>query len=106
MDRTGFRHNLSHGFSPLQIMENSASWLCNVISKPIFHVAWFVKASLDQCVDLLLRGWSLDGSNAGIPPCSDFNIRRQPGSVDKTLDIDDCALVERSDPCRKRIHKP
>src|SRR5262245_33193213 len=89
----------------MHISSHSAPYLSDVISEPIFSIAVLVKASLDQCLDSLLRGWPFNRSNACIPPGSDFNIGRQTVSVDKSLDIYDCSLVEPSDSRCKRINK-
>jgi hypothetical protein len=64
-----------------------------------------VKASLNQRLNPLLRGWSHKRINARIPPGSDFDIGRQTRSVDKALSINNCPLVERGDSSRKRIDK-
>src|SRR5215471_6708059 len=88
------------------IYRYSAPKLSHVISQAIFCIAGFVKASLHQRLDPLLRGWSYYRSKARIPPGCNFDIRRQTGSVDKALGINDCPLVERGDPGRKRIDKP
>ena len=44
-------------------------------------------------------------NHARIPPRSDFDIRRQTRCVDKALGINNCPLIERRDPSRKRIDK-
>jgi len=84
----------------------SAPKLSHVISQAIFCIPGFVKASLHQRLDPLLRGWSSHRSKARVPPGCNFDVRRQTSSVDKALSINDCPFVERGDPGRKRIDKP
>src|ERR1700675_119619 len=83
----------------------SASMLSHEISQAIFCIAGFAKASPNQLLDPLLRGWSCHRSNARVPPGFDFDIRRQTSDVDKAPDIHDCPFVEGGDSAGKRIDK-
>src|SRR3989449_703889 len=72
----------------------SAPVLSHEISQAIFCIAGFAKASPNQLLDPLLRGWSCHGSKARVPPGFDFDIRRQTSDVDKAPGIHDCPFVE------------
>src|SRR5450631_3025390 len=83
----------------------SAPMLSYKITKAIFCIAGFAKASPDQLLDSLLCGWSCHRSNARVPPGFDFDIRRQTSDVDKASGIHDCPFVEGGDSGGKRIDK-
>src|ERR1700730_6509382 len=83
----------------------SAAMLSDEISQAIFCIAGFAKASPDQLLDPLLRGWPCHRSNARIPPGFYFDIRRQTSDVDKAPGIHDCPFVEGGDSAGKRIDK-
>src|SRR4051794_4424343 len=83
----------------------SAAMLSDEISQAIFCIAGFAKASPNQLLDPLLCGWPCHGSNAGVPPGFDFDIRRQTSDVDKAPGIHDCPFVEGRDSAGERIDK-
>src|SRR5690242_6912302 len=83
----------------------SATMLADEFSQVIFCIAGFAKSSPNQLLDPLLGGWSCHRSNARVPPGFDFDIRRQPGDVDKAPDIQEGPFVEGSDSAGKRIDK-
>src|SRR5215469_1952750 len=69
--------------------------LADVISQTVFHITRFVKTSLHQLIDPLLRGRSHDRRKAHIPLWCDFIVRRQTGHVSEALGLADRPLVER-----------
>src|SRR5437016_14518493 len=83
----------------------SAIMLADEFSQVILCIAGFAKASPNQLLDPLLCGWSCHGSNAGVPPGFDFDIRRQTSDVDKAPSIHDGSFVEGGDSGGKRIDK-
>src|ERR1700744_3893592 len=73
----------------------SAAMLADELSQAIFCLAGFAKASPNQLLDPLRCSWPCHRSNARIPPGFDFDIRGQPGDVDKAPDIQERSFVER-----------
>src|ERR1041385_7275485 len=51
--------------------------LSQVVSQPIFGVAWLVEALRHEGFDSILCGWSTERSDAGVPSGAEFDIRRQ-----------------------------
>src|SRR5713101_8778221 len=80
--------------------------LSHQISQAIFCIAGFAKASPNQLLDPLLRGWSCHRSNASIPSGFNFDIRRQTSDVDQALSVHDCLFFEGCDSRGKRIDEP
>src|SRR5262249_11926227 len=80
--------------------------LADVMSQTVFYISRFVKASLHQFLDPLLRGRAHDRGKAHIPLGCNFEVRRQAGHVDEVFGLGDRPLVERCDPGCERVHKP
>src|SRR6202521_590777 len=83
----------------------SAPMLPHEIPQAIFCLAGFAKASPNQLLDPLLRGWPCHRSNARVPPRFDFDIRRQTSDIDKALGIHEHLFVEGGDAGGKHIDK-
>src|SRR5579872_1849437 len=78
--------------------------LAQIVSEPIFDIAWLVEAALHQCSDSILCGRSPKRSDARVPPGTELDIRRQAG-VDQTLSLSDRPFVELGDPGRERFNE-
>src|SRR5579859_6562625 len=78
--------------------------LAQIVSEPIFDIAWLVEAALHQCSDSILCGRSTERSDARVPPGAELDIRRQAG-VDEALGLGDRPFVELGDPCRERLNE-
>src|SRR4051812_2388941 len=46
-------------------------------SESLFQVSRLLESLLQQGLDVLLRGWPLDGGHAGVPARSDLDVGRQ-----------------------------
>ena len=78
--------------------------LSQVVSEPIFDVAWLVEALRDEGFDSILGGGSTERSDAGVPSGAEFDIRRQAG-IDEALGLGDRPFVEPGDPGRERFYE-
>src|SRR5260221_1941302 len=105
--RRGLSTPKSLSFEPvfIDLAPCSAPMLSDEISQVIFCIAGLAKASPNQLLAPVLRGWSCHRSNARVPPGFDFDIRRQTSDVDKAPGIHDCPFVEGGDSGGKRIDK-
>src|ERR1700683_4721579 len=83
---------------------NLARDLAQVVSEPIFDIPRFVEPARHQLFDPILRGGSPEGSNAGIPPGAEFDVRGQAG-VDEALGLGDRPFIELGDPGRERLYE-
>jgi hypothetical protein len=53
--------------------------LAQIVSEPIFDIAWLVEAERHQRFDPILRGRSTERTDARIPSGTEFDVRRQAG---------------------------
>jgi hypothetical protein len=70
-----------------------ARYLGQVVPEPIFDITRLVEAAGHQRFDPILGGGSPERSDAGIPPGTELDVRRQSG-VDEALGVSDRPFVK------------
>src|SRR6476619_5703260 len=76
-----------------------------VVSQPIFNVAWLVEATLHQFIDSRLGSGALNRGKTCVPLGGNFCVGWEARNIDKVFRFSDGLFVERSNAHRQRVDK-
>src|SRR5882724_8084765 len=77
----------------------------DVVSQPIFNIAWPVEATLYQFIDSRLGSGALNRGKTCVPLGGNFCVGREARNIDKVFRFRDGLFVERSNAYRQRVDK-